>query len=280
VKARAESLHRRTRDALDRLGVRPHRRLGQNFLVAQPVVDRIVEIIAPRGRTVVEIGPGLGALSDALAAAAAELVLVEVAPRMAERLADRHATAANVRVVTADALGVDFASLVGESGRAIAVGNLPYSVGTRILLRLVEARRSFERLVLMLQREVAERLVARPGTRAYGALTLWTALYGEAEIVLRVSPGAFVPRPKVDSAVVAIRLESEPRVELEDEACFRELVRRSFGQRRKTLRAALSTFAAAAEMERAGIDSGRRGETLSLVEFARLANTLAARTRR
>jgi len=275
--ARVESLHRRTREALDGLGVRPRRRLGQNFLVAEHVVEKIVALAAPDGRAVVEIGPGTGALSDALAARAAKLCLVEIDPRMAERLRDRYAGSANVEVVNADALDVDFARLLGDRDRAIAVGNLPYSVGSQILLRLLEARAVFERLVLMLQREVAERVIARPGTRAYGTLSLWTALYGEPVIALRVAPGAFVPRPKVDSAVVSIRLATEPRVHLVNEARFRDVVRRSFAQRRKTLRAALSSVTSSAEIERAGIDPRRRGETLSLAEFATLANSLAAR---
>jgi 16S rRNA (adenine1518-N6/adenine1519-N6)-dimethyltransferase len=267
-----ESLHRRTRNALDELGVRPRRRLGQNFLVAEHVIEKIVGIAAPQGRTVVEIGPGTGALSDALAAAAAHLYLIEIDAPMAKRLAERYASTPNVDVVTADALVVDFHRLLSERAPAVAVGNLPYSVASQILLRLIEARGAFERLVLMLQREVAERLVARPGTREYGTLTLWTALYGEAKIALRVLPGAFVPRPKVESAVVTVRLASEPRVHLEDEGRFREIVRRSFGQRRKTLRAALSGFTSAAQIERAGIEPGRRGETLSLAEFATLAS--------
>ncbi len=270
----AGSLHRRTRDALGRLGVRPRRSLGQNFLVASPVVERIVAAARATGRVVVEIGPGIGALSDALAATADELFLVEIDPRMAECLQERFATVANVHVVAADALAVDYSKLLAGRGRAVAVGNLPYSVGSQILLRLIDASASFERLLLMLQREVAERLIAKPGTKAYGVLTLWTALRGEAEIVLRVARGSFVPRPKVESAVVSVTLHTAPRVSIDDEERFRAVVRAAFGQRRKTLRAALAKIARAADIERAGIDPGRRGETLSLAEFARLANVL------
>ena len=270
----AGSLHRRTRDALGRIGVRPQRSLGQNFLVSSPVVERIVVAARATGRVVVEIGPGIGALSDALAAIADELFLVEIDARMAERLAERFAAAPNVHVVAADALAVDYSKLLVGRRRAVAVGNLPYSVGSQILLRLIESRASFERLVLMLQREVAERLIAKPGTKAYGVLTLWTALYGEAEIVLRVSRGSFVPRPKVESAVVSVKLHTAPRVSIDDEKRFRAVVRAAFGQRRKTLRAALAKIARTADIERAGIDPRRRGETLSLAEFANLANLL------
>ena len=270
----AESLHRRTRESLDRLGVRPRKRLGQNFLVAAPVVERIVEIARPAGRTVVEIGPGVGALSDTLAAAARELVLVEIDPRLAQRLAERYAGSPSVRVLTADALEVDFAKVLEGREGAVAVGNLPYSVGTAILARLLEPPACFDRLVLMLQLEVARRLVADPGGKAYGALTVLTALRADARIALRVPAGAFVPRPKVESAVVVIDVAAAPRAPVDDEAWFREVVRRAFGQRRKTLRAALATMATAAEIARADIDPGRRGETLSLEEFARLSNLL------
>jgi 16S rRNA (adenine1518-N6/adenine1519-N6)-dimethyltransferase len=270
----AESLHRRTRETLGRLGVRPRRRLGQNFLIAAPVVERIVSAARATGRVVVEIGPGIGALSDALAAIADELFLIEIDARMAQRLAARFAAAPNVHVIAADALAVDYSKLLAGRRRAVAVGNLPYSVASQILLRLIESRASFERLVLMLQREVAERLIAKPGTKAYGALTLRTALHGEAEIVLRVSRGSFVPRPKVESAIVSVTLQTAPRVSIDDEERFGAVVRAAFGQRRKMLRGALAKIARSADIERAGIDPGRRGETLSLDEFARLANAL------
>jgi 16S rRNA (adenine1518-N6/adenine1519-N6)-dimethyltransferase len=265
-----------TREALERLGVRPARRLGQSFLVAPSVARRIVDIADVRGKAVVEIGPGLGALSDELAAAASELILVEIDRRLSDRLRERYSAASHVRVVNADALAVDFAALLHGRDGAVVIGNLPYSVGTQILLRLLESRPLFARLVLMLQREVAERIVASPGCKPYGTLSVWTALHGQARIAFRVSSGAFVPRPKVDSAVVTIALLREPRVAIADPRCFRHVVRGAFEQRRKTLRAALGRFATASQIGAAGIDPGRRGETLSLEEFAALANLLAA----
>ncbi len=259
--------------------MRPTRRLGQCFLVAPAVAQRIVDLAEVRGKSVVEIGPGLGALSDALAAVASELVLVEIDRRLSDRLRERYGAAGNVRVVTADALEIDFAALLDGRSGAIAVGNLPYRVSTQILLRLVEAHSSFARLVLMLQREVAERVVASPGTKAYGTLSVWTALHGEARIALRVSSSAFVPRPKVDSAIVTIALRSEPRIPIADRRRFHDVVRGAFGKRRKTLRGALAHLASANQIEAAGIDPRRRGETLSLDEFAAIANLLAAEAR-
>lgn len=271
-----ESLHQRTRSALGGLGVHPRRRLGQNFLADPRVAARIVEAAAVNGRVVVEIGAGMGALSESLAAAAGELFLVELDARLAAALRERFAGVAHVQVVAADALEVDYGRLLDGRRRAVVVANLPYSVGSQILLRLITFRAAVERLVLMLQSEVAARLVARPGTKTYGALTLWTALYGRSELLFRVPAGAFVPRPKVESAVVSIALQCEPRATLLDEAHFRTIVRAAFGQRRKTLRAALRGLADPADFERAGIDAGRRGETLSLDEFARLSDTIHA----
>jgi 16S rRNA (adenine1518-N6/adenine1519-N6)-dimethyltransferase len=267
-----DSQHRRTREELAALGLRPRRGLGQNFLVAPRVAERIVASAGVAGRVVVEIGPGMGALSEKLARVAAELFLVEIDHRLAVRLSEGFAGAEHVHVVTADALAVDYGRLLAGRDRAVVVANLPYSVGSQILLRLIEAHRSIERLVLMLQREVAERLVARPGSKAYGTLTIWTSLYGRSRQLFRVAPASFVPRPKVESAVVSITLDTAPRVAIAHAERFRELVRGSFGQRRKMLRSSLAGLASAADFERAGIDPRRRGETLSLEEFAALAD--------
>jgi 16S rRNA (adenine1518-N6/adenine1519-N6)-dimethyltransferase len=276
--ARAQSLHGKTRRALAALELRPRRSLGQNFLVSPQVVSRIVQAADVAGRTVVEIGPGLGAMSEALAAVASKLVLVEVDGRMAGRLRERFATATHVEVVEADATRVDYARLLDGSAPAVVVANLPYSVGSQILLRLLEFRASFDRLVLMLQREVAERLAAKPATKAYGLLTVWTTLYGVPRILFRVPPGAFEPRPRVDSAVVWIALQPEPRAAIDDERWFREVVRAAFAQRRKMLRAALAKLGPPEAIARAGIAPERRGETLSLDEFAALARSLARRS--
>jgi 16S rRNA (adenine1518-N6/adenine1519-N6)-dimethyltransferase len=267
-----DSLHRRTRNDLAALGVRPRRSLGQSFLVAPQVADRIVASAAVAGRAVVEIGPGTGVLSERLAAVAAELFLVEIDRRLAARLTERFAAASHVHVLVADALEVDYERLLAGRGRAVVVANLPYGVGTRILIRLMEAPRAIERMVVMLQREVATRLVARPGSKAYGALTVWTALHARTETLFRVPPAAFLPRPKVDSAVVSVILDDASRAAIARPERFRALVRAAFGQRRKMLRSSLAGLVEGGEFERAGIDPRRRGETLSLEEFAALAD--------
>ncbi len=266
---------RSARETLGDLGLRPRRRWGQNFLVDLRVADRIVAAAEAAGREVLEIGPGLGALSDRLAAQAKALVLVEIDRTMSTRLRERFAEQGHVRVVEGDALEIDLAALFPENERAVVVANLPYSVASQILIRLLDERRRFSHLVLMLQREVAERLVARPGTRSYGVLSIWTALYASPAVLFHVSAGAFHPRPKVESTVVRLSLQDEPRVTIRDEEIFRAIVRASFGQRRKTLRNALSALPVEGALEYAGIDPRRRGETLDLEEFARLANVVA-----
>ncbi len=270
--ATPSSLRRRTREAIGVLGVRPSRRLGQSFLVESAFVERIVAAADLEGESVLEIGPGLGALSGRIAELAGELAVVEIDASLAGALRERFGSEPKVRVVTGDALAVDLDSLLPRGRRSVVVANLPYSVGTRILMRLLEERERFSRLVLMLQREVAERLTAEPGTRAYGVPTLWTRLYTDARILFRVPAGAFLPRPKVESAVLRLAVREAPRVALRSEVRFRSIVRAAFGQRRKTLGRALGGIVPAAAIAAAGIDPRRRGETLSLEEFARLSD--------
>ncbi|MEA2624553.1 MAG: rRNA (adenine1518-N6/adenine1519-N6)-dimethyltransferase [Candidatus Binatota bacterium] len=265
------TLRRETATALLDLGFKPRKRLGQSFLVDRGVAARIVDAAVVDGRSVLEIGPGLGALTDVLAERAERLVLLEVDLALADRLRARFAGRPNVHVIQGDALRVDFAELPLVP-HSVVVSNLPYAAGSRILLRLVEQRRCFSELVLMLQTEVAERLVATPGNREYGLLTVFAALYGEPRILFRVPPRAFVPRPKVESSVVSIRLQDEPRIAVRDVERFRAIVRASFGQRRKTLRNALAALVPEVEIAGADIDPRRRGETLALAEFARLAD--------
>lgn len=254
------------------LGVRPSKRLGQNFLVDPGIAERIVAVAEVRDRPVLEIGPGLGALTDRLAEEAKLLTLVEIDARLAEHLAGRFSENPRVRVIRADALAVDFDDLVGVGERARVVANLPYRVGSQILFRLYDARAHFDVLVAMLQKEVADRVVAEPGRRDYGPLAVWTALWGEARTLFRVPRGAFLPTPKVDSVVIRIGLRETPRFPVANPRQFRQIVRASFGQRRKMLRRALEGIVGDDGFAAAGIDPRRRGETLALEEFVRLAD--------
>jgi 16S rRNA (adenine1518-N6/adenine1519-N6)-dimethyltransferase len=256
------------------------RALGQHFLVDRGVAERTVATagLAP-GTAVLEIGPGRGALTDALLAAGLRVVAVEVDPELAARLAaSARAREPGLAVIEADFLRLDLRRL--PEGPLPVVANLPYSTGTAIVARLLEEPQRFPRIVVMLQKEVADRLAAAPGSHAYGSTTVLTALHASVERAFVVPPQAFSPPPKVDSAVVRLDVSAAPRADVGDPALFRRVVRGAFAQRRKTLRnalrAAFGDESAKAWLAAAGIDGGRRAETLSLDEFAALSRAAAA----
>ncbi|HZS31782.1 MAG TPA: 16S rRNA (adenine(1518)-N(6)/adenine(1519)-N(6))-dimethyltransferase RsmA [Methylomirabilota bacterium] len=265
--------------------------LGQHFLVDPAVADRIVEAVgATAADLVCEIGAGPGILTRRLAARAGRLVALEIDPALQRRLADgaaRWTAAASVDIRLADARTFAYEALPAErphpDGRVLVAGNLPYSASKPILARLLAARPALDAAVVMLQREVAARLVADPGTAAYGALTVFWQLWADLALVTPVPPAAFRPPPAVESAVVAARFRRAPRVPVEDPVAFAHVVRAAFGQRRKTLWNALRGGGyggagggpLARALAEAGIDGGRRAETLTLAEFARLARALA-----
>jgi 16S rRNA (adenine1518-N6/adenine1519-N6)-dimethyltransferase len=268
----------------ERLDVRApvtrRRALGQHFLRDGRLARAIVDLAAPGpGDLVVEIGPGEGALTAELAGRGSRVIALEIDPELARRLRPRFP---DVEIAEADARTWDYGTLAAPpGGRVVVVGNLPYSVSKPILMALVSARTAIDRMVLMLQREVAERVAAPPGNRVYGSLSVLTQLYCEARVALHVPPGAFRPPPKVESAVLQLTVLPGPRVPLADERWFHTVVRAAFGQRRKTLANALAaglgvslvTARGAATM--AGIDPGRRAETLTIQEFATLAARLS-----
>lgn len=256
------------------MGERAARRraLGQHFLIDADVSARAVAVAdLARGSRVLEIGPGRGALTRALLAAGAKVVAVEIDAELAARLAA--AAQPELEIVPGDFLRLDLERLPAEP--LTVVSNLPYSTGTAMLARLLEHPRRFPRLVVMLQKEVADRLCAEPGSRDYAALTVLTALYALPRLAFMVPPQAFAPPPKVESAVVRLDVAIEPRAAVGDPRVFRRIVRTAFAQRRKTLRNSLRAgFGEASATEwlaQAGIDGGRRAETLSLAEFATLA---------
>ncbi len=268
------------------------KRFGQHFLEAAWVAKLVACISPAAGDVFLEIGAGAGQLTLPLAEAGAEVVAVEKDPRLSARL--RAVAPSSVRVVTGDVLEQDLAGLVGGSRpgragrRARVAGNLPYNVSTPILRRLVETHHGhacFEDAMLMLQREVADRVVGRPGTRDYGPLAILTRVAAHAEQVLALPPGAFRPPPRVRSAVVNLRFRPCP-APVGDRARFERLVRTLFTQRRKTVLNALSPLvpgmrrcSARELLERAGVAPNRRPATLDLDELARLADVLAAAPR-
>ncbi len=270
-----------TRALLAEEGLAPRKRLGQHFLVDRAVVRRMVDLAAVGpGEAVVEIGPGLGALTDELAARAARLYVIEVDRGLADVLRRKFAGTPSVRVIEGDAVRIDLRGVVPE-GTVKLVASLPYNVSVPILFRMLDERAIFSDLTVMVQKEVADRLLARVGSRAYGAPSLLFQLHAEPLGRFRVPASAFYPRPQVTSEVIRVRLQVTPRVPVDDPALLRAIVRAAFGQRRKMLRNAVlglpSRLALAPDAwERvfasAGIDGRARGETLDLAAFAGLSD--------
>jgi len=250
------------------------RRLGQHFL-RPAAVERLLAVVDPRpDEAFLEIGPGAGALTLPLAARAREVTAVELDADLARRL--REHAPGNVRIVSGDALAVDLASLVPAGGRL--VGNLPYYVSSPLLRRILDLRGHVRDAHVMLQDEVARRVAAPPGSRDYGILSVLFALWADVDVPLGFPPGAFVPPPKVHSALLRARFRGQPRAEVADVPAFERLVRAAFTRRRRTLENNLQdSYPNLKEHLRLlNIEGKRRAETLSVVEFAQLTQSLQA----
>jgi 16S rRNA (adenine1518-N6/adenine1519-N6)-dimethyltransferase len=260
---------------------RPRKRFGQNFLHDPGIIGRIVRAVAPApGDRLVEIGPGLGALTRPLLDRLGRLDVVELDRDLVEPLRSHCEGLGDLTIHNTDALRFDFCSLAEPGERLRVVGNLPYNISTPLLFHLLDQLHCIRDMHFMLQKEVVQRLAAAPGGRDYGRLSVMVQLDCQVERLLIVPPGAFRPPPKVDSAVVRLIPHPQPRVMLEDRRAFAEVVARAFAQRRKTLRNTLRGLLEADEIAASNINAGQRAETLTVGEFAALANTLAARRRR
>jgi len=263
-------------------GLPPVRKsLGQHFLDDKRILERIVETLDPNEHdTVIEIGPGRGSLSDVLAPRAGRLILVEYDRALAARLRDRYAGSTAVSIVEGDVLGVNFGALA--QGPYKLIGNVPYYITTPILFHALEAPRA-SRIVLLVQREVADRIAASPGSKSYGALSVNVQAVARARVAFRVAPGSFTPPPKVESAVVVIEPRADLVVRADEEESFRRFVQDAFGMRRKQMRRVVRSLASVdAEradgfLARASIDPAARPETLSPSEFAVLRRELFSR---
>lgn len=279
------------------IDVRPSRRLGQNFLSDPRVAERIAELAlgsdaaaavgspataAPAESAILEIGPGLGALSERLAASGRPFVAVELDLRLAEYMEMRLRPYSNARVVRGDILDQRLDTLLPGSGPVTVVANLPYSITSPAMAWILEQGPRIERALLMTQREVAQRLAAKPGTKEHGSFTVYLALHAELRVEFRVSPGAFHPRPDVDSVVFTIVPRPYPGTTAEERAAVERIVRAATGGRRKTLANSLGhglgigAEQARAILERAGIDPGRRAETVSVEEWIAVARAEGA----
>lgn len=257
--------------------------LGQNFLTSQEVLEEIADAAEIDGRGVLEIGPGFGVLTNELAKRAKKVAACEIDDRLIPILGDTLREYDNVKLINRDILKTDVNALIKEefNGERISIAaNLPYYITTPIITGIIEARLPINNLVVMVQKEVADRISAAPSTKDYGALSVLCQFYTEPELIRTVPAGLFVPRPKVDSAVIRMRFRDKPAVDIKDEKMFFRVVKAAFSQRRKTLLNCLaSAFPNGKEELRellceVGIDPTRRGETLTLAEFAAIADKL------
>lgn len=260
-----------------RFNIRIKHRLGQNFLIRPEVVRKIAEAAElGEGKPVLEIGPGIGTLTQALARTGANVTAFEIDHTLEEVLAHTLEPYNNVRIIYEDVLKANLPEILGDQDWH-AAANLPYYITTPILLYLIQSTLPISLFVFMMQKEVAERIMAEPGSKAYGALTIAVQFYCTVEPVMDIPPSAFIPRPAVTSTVLKMKRRSSPAVAVKDEKLFFRLVKMGFGQRRKVFTNAMKNGGIPQDLaekilEKAGIDGKRRGETFSMEEYGRLAD--------
>ncbi|WP_456414151.1 16S rRNA (adenine(1518)-N(6)/adenine(1519)-N(6))-dimethyltransferase RsmA [Thiolapillus sp.] len=252
---------------------RARKRFGQNFLHDPGVIDRIIRAIHPgRDQHLVEIGPGQGAITEHLLAAAGRLDAIELDRDLVRLLGRKWADHPGFHLYAADALKFDFCQLAVGGEKLRIVGNLPYNISTPLLFHLLENARCLQDMHFMLQKEVVERMAAGPGSKTYGRLSVMLQAVCRVHMLFPIGPGAFQPAPKVASAFVRLIPYQEPPFPIDDPALFAKVVTQAFSQRRKTLRNTLKGWVAEEAMENCGIDPQARAEQLSAKDFACLAN--------
>lgn len=254
--------------------------LGQNFLIDDSVLDDIVDgAEITKDDYVIEIGPGVGTLTKELLQRAKRVTSIELDEKLIPILQEELKDFENFELVHKDALKVDYNELIGEEKSVKIVANLPYYVTTPIIANLLNGKYNIASITIMIQKEVAERIDAEPSTKDYGAFSLLVQYYCNTKIIRRVPPSSFIPAPKVDSIVIRLDRLEKPRVQISDEKLFFNVIRQSFNMRRKTLWNAMKNIGLDKEklkvaFEMANIDPNRRGETLSIEEFANLSKTI------
>lgn len=275
-----------TKEVVQKYGFKFSKSLGQNFLIDENILNKIIDGAAvTKEDYVIEVGPGIGTLTQALADQAKAVVAVEIDKSLLPILAETLGPFKNVSVVNGDVLKLNLHELIQErfGGAPVKViANLPYYVTTPIIMKFLEESLPLKNMVVMIQKEVADRMQAKPGTKDYGALSVAVQYYCEPKIITRVPPSAFIPQPSVESAVIRLTLLESPRVKVKDEEMLFQVVRAAFGKRRKTLLNALSSSDLGVDKEqvkaalaKAKIEENRRGETLTIEEFGLLADSVA-----
>ncbi len=277
---------KRTKEIVQKYGFKFSKSLGQNFLIDQNILDNIVEgSNISKDDYVIEVGPGIGSLTQNIAEKSKSVVAIEIDKTLIPILNDTLKDYSNVEVINEDVLKLDLHKLINEKfkgNRAKVIANLPYYVTTPIIMKFLEERVPVQSLTIMIQKEVADRMQAKPGTKDYGALSIAVQYYCNPKILLKVPPSVFIPQPKVESTVIKLDILETPKVYVENEDLFFALVKDAFGKRRKTLLNALSTGDLKLNKDllkdvlfSSGIDENRRGETLTIEEYGLLANNLA-----
>jgi 16S rRNA (adenine1518-N6/adenine1519-N6)-dimethyltransferase len=276
------SLETKTREIVHHFGFKFSKSLGQNFLINQEVLDSIVDAVEIDNETsVIEIGPGIGTLTQELARKAEKVVSIELDEGLIPVLSETLSNYKNIKVLHEDALKVDFKQLIQDEGlkKVKVAANLPYYVTTPIITKLFEDKPGIDSITVMIQKEVADRIAAGPGTKDYGALSLLVQYYSEVAAICVAPKECFIPEPKVESEVIRMNIRQMPAVSVRDEKFFFAVIRAAFNMRRKTLWNALKPLGLSTEnlkkaFEDSGIDPQRRGETLSMEEFGRLADII------
>ena len=276
------SSHRKTKEVVDKHGFKFSKSLGQNFLIDDNVIDRILEgARLSEGDKIIEVGPGIGTLTREMGKVADKVVAIEIGKTLIPILKDTLHEFGNIEVVNKDILKVDVQELVNEKlngGPVKLVANLPYYITTPIVMKFLEEDIPVTDIVVMVQKEVADRMNAGPGTKDYGALSVAVQYYCDTEIVAKAPRHMFIPQPNVDSTVIGLHIREEKKYNVDSEEIFFKTVKASFGQRRKTLLNALGALGFFNKdeirevLQEANIDEKRRGETLTIEEFANLAN--------
>jgi len=250
---------------------RPRKRFGQHFLHDKNVIDRIINVIHTKpDQTIVEIGPGLGALTLPLLERIGVLHVIELDRDLSKNISDRCRDIGTLHMHCTDALEFDFCKLA--ENRIRVIGNLPYNISTPLIFHLLDQLQCISDMVFMLQEEVVDRMIAGPGTRTYGRLSVMVQAQCQVQKLFHVGPGAFNPPPKVESAIVRLIPHDNPIADIKNQNIFKIIVRESFNQRRKTLRNALRNFLDTNQIKSLGIDPGLRPEQLTIQQFAILAN--------
>ncbi|WHH57055.1 16S rRNA (adenine(1518)-N(6)/adenine(1519)-N(6))-dimethyltransferase RsmA [Petroclostridium sp. X23] len=274
------------KEVIKKYGFRFNKNLGQNFLIDANVLDKIAEASGIGENTgAIEIGPGIGVLTQVLAEHAGKVVAIELDSHLIPILNETLGQYDNVKVINADALKIDMNAIINNelAGMNVkVVANLPYYITTPIIMDLLEKRLNIDSITVMIQKEVAERMVAKAGEKEYGALSVAVQYFTEPNLIMTVPPHCFMPQPKVESTVIKLDLRRQPAVSVQDEKQFFRVVKAAFGQRRKTLVNALSNsglFTMSKEQIRETlvkleIQENRRGETLTIMQFAELANAI------